>query len=59
MIISVDGWIASAYAQTSSLNRADEDGRIRGTVGNYTASRTEKKPNLQKRRCQNLNCGKN
>ena len=49
------GWVvASSYSHTCSLNPADEDGRIRGNVRNYTASRTKKKQNLQNRRCQNL-----
>jgi len=33
----------------SSLNPADEDGRIRGNVGNYTASRAKKKTRIYRK----------
>jgi hypothetical protein len=42
-----------------SLNPADEDGRIRENVGNYTASRAKKTLDLKKSRCQNFKSGKN
>jgi len=52
--------VASECSRTNSLNPADEDGRIRGNVRNYTAPRAKQtKKKIQKRHCRDLKSGKN